>query len=236
MKVIILAGGLGTRISEETERIPKPMIQIGDKPILWHLMNFFNIQGFDNFVIAGGYKIDVIESWISTLKNDWNISLLDTGLNSNTAQRIQLCLDRKETCFVAYGDGFSNLNLHKFVNFHKQHGKLATLMATRPPARFGYLEINNEHEVNTFEEKNQLNEGWINGGYFVLEPGVHPIFTNLDESFELTTLPALAKIKQLNAYRHEGFWQCMDNRRDKDFLNKIYLSSEGSQPPWLQII
>ena len=173
MKVVILAGGLGTRISEETADKPKPMVPIDGKPILWHIMNIYAQQGFREFVIATGYKGEVISEWVSSLEIDWIIDTIDTGLVTQTGGRIKLCMDLYpgERILATYGDGVGNINLNKLITFHNSHGKLATLTAVRPPARFGYLDVING-QVLHFGEKNQSDAGWINGGYFILEPQV----------------------------------------------------------------
>ena len=229
MKVVILAGGLGTRLSEETENKPKPMVQIGEKPILWHLMDIFSKQGFDEFILALGYKSEVIKRWLvdlSELEGDlvisaergikkefsdvsrksWTVTALETGLNSQTGGRIKLCMNKlpNETIIVTYGDGLANVPIAKLIEFHKSHGKLATVTAVRPPARFGYMQIEN-NSVKHFGEKNQMDEGWINGGFFILEPEVSSYVTSLDEPFETGALPRLVQDSQLMAFEHEGF-------------------------------
>jgi len=254
MKVIILAGGLGTRISEETENKPKPMVLIGEKPILWHLMNIFSQQGFDEFVLALGYRSDVIKRWlldlneldgditIDTFKrvvsrlesqssNSWKVTALETGLNTQTGGRIAQCMRAftGERVIATYGDGLANVPIKELIQFHESHGKLATVTAVRPPARFGHLHIE-DSEVTHFGEKNQADSGWINGGFFVLEPEVADFITSDQDAFELTALPRLTQMKQLMAYQHDGFWQPMDTLREKQDLTKYAMQSP---PPWL---
>lgn len=257
MKVIILAGGLGTRISEETESKPKPMVLIDDKPILWHLMNIFSNQGLNEFVIALGYRSDVIKRWLLDLHdldgdfridissskieklslgnfNDWKVSAIETGLNTQTGGRIAQCMRKHpgERVMVTYGDGLANVNLKKLIEFHESHGKLATVTAVRPPARFGHLNIEND-VVKNFGEKNQADAGWINGGFFVLEPEVVDFVHGDLEPFEHGALPRLVEKNQLNAFQHDGFWQPMDTLREKMDLAKFALEIP---PPWLNQI
>ena len=233
MKVIILAGGLGTRLSEETESKPKPMVLIDDKPILWHLMNIFSQQDLNEFVLALGYKSEVIEQWLS--ENDhspWKVRALDTGLDTQTGGRIAQCMRALpgERVIATYGDGLANVSIKDLVAFHKSHGKLATVTAVRPPARFGHLHTENG-QVTHFGEKNQADAGWINGGFFVLEPQVAQFIHNDADAFELTALPQLAEMGELMAYEHNGFWQPMDTLREKHELAKYALQLP---PPWLK--
>jgi len=253
-KVIILAGGLGTRISEETSDRPKPMVLIEDKPILWHLMNIFSMQGLDDFVLALGYKSEVIKRWvldlnelsgsisIDTLTNQvknledkkrlsWRVVALETGLNTQTGGRIAKCLKSVpgERVIATYGDGLANVSVKELIQFHEAHGKLATVTAVRPPARFGHLQIEN-NEVTHFGEKNQSDSGWINGGFFVLEPEVVNYIFSDDEAFESGALPRLVSENQLGAYCHEGFWQPMDTLRERNDLARM---AHLNPPPWL---
>jgi glucose-1-phosphate cytidylyltransferase len=255
MKVIILAGGLGTRISEETNDKPKPMVLIDDKPILWHLMNIFGSQGFDEFVLALGYRSDVIKRWLLDLNDlsgdikidtlnkkvshldqsselSWKVTALETGLNTQTGGRIRRCMKANpgETVIATYGDGLANVSIKKLIEFHKNHGKLATVTAVRPPARFGHLDIAG-NKVANFGEKNQSDAGWINGGFFVLEPEVVDYIKGDLEPFESGALPQLASEGQLMAYHHESFWQPMDTLREKQDLAKF---AEQTPPPWLK--
>ena len=231
MKVIILAGGLGTRISEETADKPKPMVLIAGKPMLWHIMSIFAKQGFNEFILATGYKTEVIESWIETVKEPWDIKALNTGLNTQTGGRILECMKSVpgERVFATYGDGLGNINLKALIDFHDHQGKLATVTAVRPPARFGVLESQNGLVVR-FGEKNQADAGWINGGFFVLEPQVASYIYNLDEPLESGALPRLVEERQLVSYHHDGFWQPMDTLREKEDLERFALLNP---PSWL---
>ena len=230
MKVIILAGGLGTRISEETADKPKPMVLIAGKPMLWHIMSIFAKQGFNEFIVATGYKSEVIESWIETVKEPWDIKALNTGLNTQTGGRILECMKSVpgERVFATYGDGLGNINLKALIDFHDHQGKLATVTAVRPPARFGVLQSQNGLVVR-FGEKNQADAGWINGGFFVLEPQVASYIYNLDEPLESGALPRLVEERQLVSYHHDGFWQPMDTLRERDDLTKL---ASRKIPPW----
>jgi glucose-1-phosphate cytidylyltransferase len=232
MKVIILAGGLGTRISEETETKPKPMVLLDDKPIIWHLMNIYATQGYDDFIIATGYKGEVISNWAdSTLNEKWKVTAFDTGPNTMTAGRIKKCMDLVpgERVMVTYGDGLGNVNLKSLLEFHEQKKRLATVTAVRPPARFGVLETDNGL-VKHFGEKNQADAGWINGGFFVLESDVANMINSDLDLFETNTLPGLTEMNQLAAYSHEGFWQPMDTLREKQILARC---ATKTTPDWL---
>jgi len=231
MKVIILAGGLGTRISEETTDKPKPMVLIAGKPILWHIMSIFAKQGFNEFILATGYKSEVIESWIQAVREPWDIKALNTGLNTQTGGRILECMKSVpgERVFATYGDGLGNINLKALIDFHDHQGKLATVTSVRPPARFGVLESQNGLVVR-FGEKNQVDAGWINGGFFVLEPQVASYIYNLDEPLESGALPRLVEERQLVSYHHDGFWQPMDTLREKEDLERFALLNP---PSWL---
>jgi glucose-1-phosphate cytidylyltransferase len=232
MKVIILAGGLGTRISEETETKPKPMVLLDDKPILWHLMNIYATQGFNEFIIATGYKGEVIYDWVSKeLKDSWNVTPLDTGAETMTGGRIKKCMQLVpgERVLATYGDGLGNVDIKKLIEFHETKGRKATVTAVRPPARFGVLETENGL-VKHFGEKNQADAGWINGGFFVLESEVANMINSDLDLFETQTLPELTENDQLAAYNHEGFWQPMDTLREREILAEF---SKYSVPPWL---
>jgi glucose-1-phosphate cytidylyltransferase len=233
MKVIILAGGLGTRISEETADKPKPMVLIAGKPMLWHIMSIFAKQGFNEFILATGYKSEVIESWIETVKEPWDIKALNTGLNTQTGGRILECMKSVpgERVFATYGDGLGNINLKALIDFHDHQGKLATVTAVRPPARFGVLESQNGLVVR-FGEKNQVDAGWINGGFFVLEPEVASYIHDISEPLETGALPRLVGQRQLVSYHHNGFWQPVDTLREKQEL-EIYALTKS--PPWLSL-
>ncbi len=233
MRVLILAGGLGTRISEETENKPKPMVMIGNQPLLWHLMNLFSSQGHKSFVLALGYKQEVVREWVNKFDNseNWNIDALDTGIDTQTGGRIKKCMKKYpgEEMIATYGDGLSNVSIKDLLKFHQSHGKLATVTAVRPPARFGYLRIES-NVVTNFGEKNQADEGWINGGFFVLSPQVQDLISGDSDLFETGALPMLAKMGQLMAFQHFGFWQPMDTLREKNELNKL---AQSTNPPWL---
>ncbi len=232
MKVIILAGGLGTRISEETSDKPKPMVEIAGKPILWHLMNIFARQGFTEFIIATGFKGHVISDWVQLIDEPWEVTAIDTGLDTQTGGRIRMCMELipGERVIATYGDGLGNVNLRKLVQFHKKNGLLGTITAVRPPARFGVLESSNGL-VTHFGEKNQTDSGWINGGFFVLEPEVSNLIFDLKEPFEIGALPRLVDAQQLSAFHHEGFWQPMDTLREK---NDLELLAREPVPIWLR--
>ena len=238
MKIIIIAGGLGTRIAEETEDKPKPMVLINDKPIIWHLMNIFCVQGFNEFIISTGYKSEVIENWIKNNKikdsdnNPIDIKTINTGLNTQTGGRISEVMKTLpgDRVIATYGDGLANIPIKKLLAFHNSHGKLATVTAVRPPARFGYMKIK-KNEVTHFGEKNQSDEGWINGGFFVLEPKVADYVEAISEPFESGALVRLANESQLMAYHHEGFWQPMDTLREKRALEEF---ARLIAPPWLE--
>jgi glucose-1-phosphate cytidylyltransferase len=233
MKVIILAGGLGTRISEETENKPKPMVLLDDKPILWHLMNTYAIQGFTDFVIATGYMNHVIDSWVESLQSPWTVQTVFTGEDTQTGGRIKKCMDQfpGERVLATYGDGLGSVNIKELLSFHDKCGLLATVTAVRPPARFGVLNINGDL-VDHFGEKEHTDSGWINGGFFVLEPEVSEFIESDIEPFEIGALPRLTKISKLAAFQHEGFWQPMDTLREKNILSEYALSDS---PPWLDI-
>ncbi len=222
MKVVILAGGFGTRISEYTKTIPKPMIKIKKKPIIIHIMEHFAKYGFDNFYVALGYKGKVIRNYFKKKKFNWNINLINTGLKTMTGGRLKRLkkILGKEAFFMTYGDGLSNVNLKHLLKFHKKNKKLVTLTAVRPPARFGAIKLKG-NQVKNFKEKDKMDEGWINGGFFVMEPEFLN-FINSDQTFlEKEPLEIVTKKNQLMAFKHTGFWQCMDSKKDKDKLEKI---------------
>ncbi len=255
MKAVILAGGKGTRISEESAARPKPMVEIGGKPILWHIMKTYASHGYKDFLIACGYKSELIKEYfhnffirncdyVINLKNgsldvvnsngmDWKVGVIDTGLDTQTAGRILRLKGwvDNEPFMATYGDGVTDLNIASLVEFHRSHGKLATLTAVRPPARFGALALNGSC-VDHFEEKPQTGEGWINGGYFVFEPAVFDFITSDDSILEREVLENLARQGQLMAYRHEGFWQPMDTLRDKQSLESLWASGAAPWKSW----
>lgn len=252
MKVGILAGGLGTRLSEETVVKPKPMVEIGGKPLLWHIMRSFADYGFTEFVIALGYKGELIKDYFINYRKrtcnltvrlstgdlmvhnghseDWTIHLLDTGVKTQTGGRVKRISQYigREPFLLTYGDGVSNVNMHKLVEFHRSQKKIATITAVRPPARFGDLTFDGEM-VSVFAEKPQTGEGWINGGFFVLEPEIVNYIDNDDTSFESTPMERLTRENQLLAYRHNDFWQCMDTLRDVHLLENMWASGNI---PW----
>jgi glucose-1-phosphate cytidylyltransferase len=252
MKVVILAGGLGSRLAEETEVKPKPLVEVGGYPILWHIMKSYAHYGFKDFFVALGYKGDMIKRYFldySSLSGsmtinlssgevetgekeceDWTLHLVDTGMKTLTGGRVKRLepLLGKETFMVTYGDGVSNLDLRDLLRFHKSHGKVATVTAVRPPARFGGLIFDGDL-VAEFTEKPQIGEGWINGGYLVFEPEVFSYLNGDDSSLETNALEGLVADKQLVAYRHDGFWQCMDTMRDKILLEHLW---KTGQMPW----
>ncbi len=227
MKVVILAGGFGTRLSEYTKTIPKPMININGKPMLLYIMKLYAKHGFKNFYIALGYKGKIIKKFFNKKFFDWNINLIETGKNTMTGGRLKRLKKYvgNETFMMTYGDGLSNVNLKKLLKFHKKNKKLVTLTAVRPPARFGALKLKG-HNVNYFKEKSQLDEGWINGGFFVMEPKFLKFMKNDNTYLEREPLEQMTKKRQLMAFKHEGFWQCMDTKRDKDKLGKILKSKK----------
>jgi glucose-1-phosphate cytidylyltransferase len=231
MKTIILAGGLGTRLSEETDSKPKPMVLIGDKPMLWHIMEIYALNGFDEFVIATGYKHRIIEEWVAQLDTSWKIECVFTGEDTQTGGRIRQCMELidEELCFITYGDGLANVDIKELLRFHQAHGKLATVTAVHPPARFGVLELEGE-EVLEFSEKDRHTLGWINGGFFVVDKKVKDLIASNFDPFETGALPKLAIEKQLMAYRHTGFWQPMDTLREKRDLEALALQDSK---PWI---
>ena len=222
MKVVILAGGFGTRISEYTKIIPKPMIEICKKPIIYYIMKHYANYGFKEFYIALGYKGNVIKNYFKKNNFGWNINLINTGLKTMTGGRLKRLSEYlgNETFMLTYGDGLSNVNLNKLLKFHKKNKKLATLTAVRPPARFGAIKISGK-KVKYFKEKSNLDEGWINGGFFVIEPKFLNYIKN-DQSFlEREPMEIATKNNQLYAFKHNDFWQCMDTVRDKEILTNI---------------
>ena len=229
MKVILLAGGFGTRLSEYTDTIPKPMVQIGEKPILWHIMNFYAQYRHKDFFVALGHKGEVIKEYFSKISEKWNINLIDTGQKTMTGGRVKRLQKfiGNETCMLTYGDGLSDINLNSLIDFHKSHRKLITVSAVRPPARFGAIKLSDDRVIS-FKEKSHLEEGWINGGFFVIEPDFFNFIDGDDTYLEREPLERAVSKGELFAYKHNGFWQCMDTKRDKDNLEEIY--SRGA--PW----
>lgn len=254
MKVVILAGGFGTRISEESDLKPKPMIEIGGKPILWHIMKIYSYYGFNEFIICCGYKGYVIKDYfhhyymheadmtIDLSKNliqyhnsqsePWVVTLVDTGLNTMTGGRIKRIQPYigNETFMLTYGDGVSDVNIHDLVEFHKKNGRYATLTAVQPSGKFGALEIDQKNDVHSFQEKPKGDGAWINGGFFVLEPQIFNYIKQGDETvWEREPLEKLAKDNQLSAFKHEGFWHPMDTLRDKNELESLW---NADNAPW----
>jgi glucose-1-phosphate cytidylyltransferase len=255
MKVVILAGGFGTRLSEYTESIPKPMISIGGKPILWHIMKSYAKFGHTDFNIALGYKAEIIKEYFINYKSlnsdftidlgtgnlnlhhsddvDWNVTLVQTGLNSMTGGRIKRMKSfiKNEPFLLTYGDGVSNINISSLIDFHQSHGKMVTVSAVHPGARFGELDLEG-NKVKTFKEKPQTTQGWINGGYFVVQPEFLDFIDGDSSILEQEPLERVADLGELMAYRHDGFWQCMDTKRDRDSLEEMW---RLGKPPWLNI-
>ena len=230
MKVVILAGGKGTRLSEYTKSIPKPMIKIGSKPILEHIINIYKKYGFEDFIIAGGYKYSIIDNYFKK-KKIANIKVVNTGVESLTGRRlIQLKKELNSTFMLTYGDGLSDINLHQLLKFHKDNKKKITVSAVHPPARFGELTIFN-NLVKKFEEKPQLQKGWINGGFFVVEPDFLKFIGKKNVMLERSPLTKAVKNKNLTAYKHKGFWACMDTLRDKNVLDNLV---KNKKSPWLK--
>ena len=252
MKVVILAGGKGTRISEYTNVIPKPMVPIGNFPIIWHIMNIYASHGFNEFILALGYKSDVIKDYFikfNSLNSDltvnlangniqihqnkslnWKVTLVDTGEETMTGgrlKRLKHYLD-EDTFMLTYGDGLANVNIKKLLDFHLINNKLVTMTAVRPTARFGELELNS-NIITSFKEKPQLKDGWVNGGFFVMQREFIDFIKGDNEMLERKPLEYVAKNNQLIAFKHEGFWQCMDNKRDLENLQKLWKNN----PPWI---
>ena len=255
MKVILLCGGYGTRLGEETQLKPKPMVEIGGKPILWHIMKIFEKHNMQDFHLALGYKADFIKDYFlkyNSLNNDfsvnlksgkiefndiieenWNINLTDTGLNTMTGGRLlrlKESLKNEETFMLTYGDGVSNVDLTRLLEFHKSHGKIATVTAVRPPVRFGELIIN-DNKVEEFAEKPQAGKGWINGGFFVFNKEIFNYIEDDSIMLEREPLEKLSKMGELMAYKHDDFWQCMDTIREKEILECLLNSNSA---PWLK--
>jgi glucose-1-phosphate cytidylyltransferase len=254
MKAVILAGGLGTRLSEETSLKPKPMIEIGNKPIIWHIMKIYSAHGINDFIICCGYKSYLIKEYFQNYflhqsditiqmqdnktevhQNDiesWNVTLVDTGENTMTGGRLkqvkEYVKDEEAFCFT-YGDGLGDIDISSLIKFHKDHGKQATLTATRPPARYGALKLGSQNIVERFQEKPVGDGSWINGGFFVLNPRVIDLIKDDQTMWEKEPLNNLYKNKQLYAFKHNGFWQPMDTLREKNLLNELYATGKA---PW----
>ena len=215
MKVIILSGGYGTRLSEYTDAIPKPMVKIGDLPILVHIMKSYSKYNFNDFVIALGYKGEMIKKYFEKNSTNWNIKLIDTGEKTMTGGRLKRLKEEigNETFMLTYGDGLSNINIKKLLEFHKENKKIVTVTAVRPPARFGYIKFKDEKVIG-FKEKSKLDVGWINGGFFVMEPEFLNYIEGDETYLEREPIEKVVKENNLCAYKHSGFWQCMDTLRD----------------------
>ena len=237
MKTVILAGGLGTRLAEETDQVPKPMVRIGGMPIIEHIMNRYSLFGFNDFIIAAGYKVEVIRDYFENSKEvfankGWKIHVEDTGLNTQTAERVWKIRNLVgDKFFLTYGDGLADLDILKVLNFHNAGKSLGTVTGVRPPARFGSLVIEGS-TVREFNEKNPQDAGWINGGYFVLERGIFDFLKGEAGSFEGIPLSKLAQSGNLRAYLHDGWWQPMDTLREKRILEEMW---QKGNPPWEQI-
>lgn len=255
MKVVILAGGLGTRLSEETERTPKPMVEIGGRPILWHILKHYEHHGFREFYLALGYKAEVVKRYFldyyalsgdltvdladgkvdvrGGAAEDWRLHLLDTGLQTNTGGRLKALEPHLQdgTFMLTYGDGVSDVDLRALLEFHRSHGLLATVTAVRPPARFGGLVLDGDR-VSDFTEKSQVGEGWINGGFMVFEPGILDFLQGPEDSLEIAGLERAAEQGQLAAFRHDRFWQCMDTLRDLRVLEDLWRRDVAPWKVW----
>lgn len=257
MKTVILAGGLGTRISEESYLKPKPMIEIGEQPILWHIMKHYSYYGFNEFIICAGYKQHIIKEYFANyylhrsditfdfttensfkvhnnLADPWKVTVVDTGLNTLTGGRVKRVKDYvgDEAFMMTYGDGVCDVDLHNLLDSHRKHGKLATMTAIQPGGRFGMLEITENSQITRFAEKTKEDGGWINGGFMVLEPEVIDYIDGDSTTFEKEPLERLSAEGQLFAYRHEGFWQCMDTIRDKQQLEALWMSGKAQWKKW----
>ncbi len=257
MKVVILAGGYGTRISEESQFKPKPMIEIGSMPILWHIMKLYSSYGFNEFVICAGYKQHVIKEWFADYflhtsditfdftqddkiivhnkrAEKWKVTVVDTGLNTMTGGRLKRIKSflGDEPFFMTYGDGVSDVNIKELLEYHKSHGKMATLTAVKPDSRFGVLDISENNQINAFREKSQVDSGYINTGFMVLDPKVLDYVEDDTIMFEREPLEFLAKNENLMCYKHDGFWQCMDTLRDKQKLEKLWADNTAPWKVW----
>ena len=222
MRVVILAGGLGTRISEYTKTVPKPMIKINNKPIIFHIMKHYSNYGFKDFYIAAGYKKKIIKDYFKKDFYDWKVSVIDTGQKTMTGGRLKRLkkIFKNETFLLTYGDGLSNINLTKLINFHKKNKSMVTMTAVRPPARFGAIKIKN-NKVTYFKEKSKMDEGWINGGFFVIESEFLKYIKSDNTFLEREPLEKITKSRKLSAFKHQGYWQCVDTIRDLERARKL---------------
>ena len=257
MKAVILAGGFGTRISEESHLKPKPMIEIGDMPILWHIMKIYSHYGYNDFVICCGYKAHMIKEYFAdyylyrsdvtfdfskknkmivnnNFSEPWKVTLVDTGLNTMTGGRIKRIQKyvNKSPFMLTYGDGVSDVNIAELVKFHESHGKIATMTAINAEQRFGVLDINMDNEINAFREKNNDDGSMINGGFMVLNPEIFDYLEDDSTVFEKAPLETVSKIGELMAYKHKGFWKCMDTQRDKQQLEALWESGDAPWKKW----
>ena len=245
MKVIILAGGFGSRLSEYTDSIPKPMVTIGGRPILWHIMSRYASFGYKDFYLALGYKAEVIKEYFLNYRSlnsdftvnlssgivephqtdaaDWRVTMVDTGLESMTGGRVKRLQPfiGNEPFMLTYGDGVADIDLNELMKFHKSHGKMVTVSAVHPGARFGELMLDNG-QVKSFQEKPQMGQGWINGGFFIIQPEFFDLIANDETILEREPLEKVAQMGELMAYKHDGFWQCMDTKRDRDMLEDLW--------------
>jgi glucose-1-phosphate cytidylyltransferase len=253
MKIVILAGGFGTRLAEYTESIPKPMVKIGGKPILWHIMRTYAHFGYKDFYLALGYKAEMIKEYFLNYRSlnaditvdlasgdveshyldvtDWKVTMIQTGLESMTGGRLKRLQSfiGNEPFLLTYGDGVADIDIKALINFHNSHGKMVTISAVRPGARFGELEMDG-NQIMSFKEKPQMGKGWINGGYFVIEPEFFDLISGDDTVLEQEPLEKVAAMGELMAYQHDGYWQCMDTKRDRDHLEELWKTGEA---PWL---
>ena len=239
MKAVILAGGRGTRLNEETKNIPKPMVKIGGKPILWHIMKIYSSYGINEFIICCGYKKEIIENYFKRYnspknKENWKVTLIDTGKESMTGgrlKRVKRLISNEKFFFFTYGDGISDINIKQLINFHLKNKKLATVTAVRPPGRYGVLNIK-KSMVKKFSEKAKGGDGYINGGFFILSPKVLSLINSDKTTWEQEPMLKLAKKKQLMAYKHDGFWQSMDTYRDKLQLEELWKNKNAKWKIW----
>ena len=232
MKVVILAGGFGTRLSEYTDTIPKPMVPIGGKPIIEHIINIYSSYGHKEFFIALGYKGEVIKNYFNNFNKELKINLIDTGSDTMTGGRLKKLEKHlsSETFLLTYGDGISDININELIKFHNKHKKMVTISAVRPPARFGSLSLEGSNVLN-FKEKKQLGDSWINGGFFVINPDFFKFLKGDTTVLEKEPLETVTRLKEIQAFKHEGFWQCMDHKLDKDYLEELVIKDKA---PWIK--
>ena len=232
MKAVILAGGLGSRISEETKLKPKPMVEIGGKPIIWHIMKIYSFYGINDFIICCGYKGEKIKKYFAENNENWNVSCIDTGLETMTGGRLKKIQNLVDDTFcLTYGDTVNNVNIEELIRFHKKENRLATVTSCIPPQKYGVLEIK-ENKVISFKEKPPMEEVWVNGGFFVLEPQVFDYLQNDSTIWEKEPMEGLVKNNQLSAYKHHGFYQHMDTIKEKNLLNKLWQEEKAKWKVW----